>query len=235
MIIDSARRSATRTIRRCSTPALRVVDEWAARLHRRVGRYELAGYGYWGFWKSPAGADAASGAATFPALAVYGASVRTPLLRGIANVEAGYYDSRRDRAGDDPLIRNDEVRALVGYERELARNWTWGAQYYVEWMLDYDGYLRGVPPGSPVADEVRHVVTTRITWLSRSQTLTASLFAFVSPSDRDAFVMPRLGYQLDDHWRADVGANLMFGREDHTFFGQFRNNSSAYAAVRYTW
>ena len=49
-------------------------------------------------------------------LSVYGASVRAPLLGGIANVEAGYYDSRDDRDADDPMVRDSETRALVGFE-----------------------------------------------------------------------------------------------------------------------
>jgi hypothetical protein len=209
--------------------------EWAARAHRRLGRFELAAYGYRGFWKSPAGADPGSGSATFPALSVYGASARTPLGRGIANLEAGYYDSQGDRAGDDPLTRNDEARALVGYERELRPNLTLGAQYYVEWMLDYDGYRAGSPAGAPAADEMRHVLTTRLTLLSRSQTVTSSLFLFVSPSDRDAYLIPQVTYQLDDHWRLQTGANVFLGREDHTFFGQFENNTNVHAAARYAW
>jgi len=210
-------------------------SEWAVRAHRRLGLFELAAYGYWGFWKSPAGADPGSGSATFPALSVYGASIRAPLGRGIANVEAGYCDSRDDRTGDDPLVRNDEVRALVGYERELRPNVTLGAQYYVEWMLDYEGYRAGIPAGSPTADEVRHVLTTRLTWLSRSQTVMSSLFVFVSPSDGDAYLIPQVTYQVDDHWRLQAGANVFLGREDHTFFGQFENNTNVYAAARYAW
>ena len=55
-------------------------DEWAARLYRNLGAYEVALYGYDGFWKSPAGADPASGRARFPPLSVLGASLRGPRI-----------------------------------------------------------------------------------------------------------------------------------------------------------
>ncbi len=210
--------------------------EWAVRVHRNVAGYELAAYGYWGFWKSPAGQDARTGEATFPRLSVYGGSVRGKLGRGIANFEAGYYDSRQDRSGDDPLVSNSELRLLAGYEQdlpEIARDLTVGAQYYAEWMMDYGAYERALPPGVAGRDRIRHVVTFRIRKLLLNQNLTLSLFAYYSPSDSDAYLRPKLSYRIDDHWTVEVGANVFFGVREHTFFGQFRDNSNVYAALRY--
>src|SRR5690606_12723422 len=48
-----------------------------------------------------------------------------------------YYDSVDDRSGDDFLINNSEMRYLVGYTQEIARDFIAGVQYYVEQMLDY--------------------------------------------------------------------------------------------------
>jgi len=95
--------------------------EWAARLSRNVRGYELAAYGYWGYWKSPGGFDPLTRRATFPRLNVYGASVRGQVGSGIGSVEAAYYDSREDRAGDDPFVTNRQVRLLAGYEQDLPR------------------------------------------------------------------------------------------------------------------
>ena len=41
-------------------------DEWALRLFRNVGPYEMALYGYDGFWKSPGGFDPETGCAIYP-------------------------------------------------------------------------------------------------------------------------------------------------------------------------
>jgi hypothetical protein len=57
---------------------------------------------------------------------------------GIGNVELGYYDSRDDRAGDAPTVRNSELRLLLGYEQEIARNLTLGLQYYLERLRGYE-------------------------------------------------------------------------------------------------
>lgn len=210
-------------------------DEIAARLYRRVGAWELAGYFYHGYWKSPMGVDPVTRRGTFPPLTSYGASLRGPVAEGIFNAEFAWYDSRDDRAGDDPFTPNSELRFLVGYERELVANFTVGVQYYLEHMLDHDAYRRTLPGGLPGRDENRHLLTVRLTLLTMMQNLEWSLFAFYSPSDDDAYLRPKVHYKIDDHWSAEVGANVFFGEHEHTFFGQFRDLSNVYAALRYAF
>ena len=38
-----------------------------------------------------------------------------------------------------------------------------------------------------------------------------------------------------DNLALELGANIFFGDEPHTFFGQFENNTNVYTAVRYTF
>ena len=210
-------------------------DEIAARLYRRIGRTEVAAYGYRGYWKSPAGFDPMTGEATFPELSVYGASARRPLLGGIANVEGGFYDSRSDRLGTDPMVRNSEGRVLVGYERELVPELTLGLQYYAELMRHYGNHVRSQPEGVALADERRQLVSMRLTWLAMSQSLRASFFGYYSPTDQDAAFFPSVSYAIDDHWKSVVGANLFVGDKRYTFFGQLEDNSSVFTSLRYAW
>lgn len=210
-------------------------DEVAWRLFKNVNGYEFAAYGYYGFWKSPAGMDIVSGRATFPELLVYGASLRGAVGSGIGNVEIGYYDSRDDRSGTDPFVRNSEFRFLAGYEQEVARDFTVGVQHYLELMMDHGDYIRTLPPGARAADEDRHVLTLRLTRLLMSQNLTLSLFTYYSPTDEDAYLRPNVHYKLDDHWSAEIGGNVFVGADDHTFFGQFEKNTNVYLAARYSF
>ena len=208
-------------------------DEIALRLHRLIGTYETAAYYYNGYWKSPAGQDAVSGMFTFPRLSVYGASLRGPLGSGIINGEVGYYDSRDDASGGNALINNSEWRFLIGYEQELWPEITANVQYYQEWLQDYDAYVSNLPSGISARDEHRHLITLRLTQLLMNQNLTLSLFTFYSPSDEDAYLRPNVSYKLDDHWTASVGGNVFLGKKQHTFFGQFEDNSNIYASLRY--
>lgn len=210
-------------------------DEWALRLHRNIGTSEAALYFYDGFWKSPAGQSQETGLATFPRLRTYGASLRRPLFGGIAHLEAGYYDSLDDPNGDNPLITNSETRFLIGFERELAPELTGSFQYYQERILDYKNYSASLPVGTPQRDKVRHLLTARLTKLARNQTLIWSLFAYFSPSDKDGYLRPKVTYKLTDAWQMEFGANVFFGAERNTFFGQFQNNTNLFTSLRISY
>ncbi|HEO71231.1 MAG TPA: hypothetical protein ENN80_08205 [Candidatus Hydrogenedentes bacterium] len=210
-------------------------DELALRLYRTVGSTEVALYAYSGYWKSPAGQDLVSMQATFPKLRVYGASVRGTVGKGIANAEVGYYDSYEDRAGDDPFVNNGEFRVLVGYERELGKEFTGALQYYLEHMMEYDDYRDARWSFMPKRDEDRHVFTMRLTKLLMNQNLTLSLFTYYSPSDRDAYLRPKVTYKATDQWTLEAGGNVWVGDSDSSFFGQFENNTNVYAGARYAF
>ncbi len=210
-------------------------EEWSLRISRNLAGYELALYGYDGYWKSPVGFDPVADKATFPRLRVFGASLRGTLGKGIASLEGGYYDSLDDRDGRDPLVPNSEWRGLMGYEQELVRDVTVGFQYYLEAMQQHDRYRDSLAATATARDELRHVLTTRLTWQLLNQNLTLSLFNFWSPSDQDGYLRPVAEYKLTDAWQVTAGANLFWGEDDHTFFGQFENNNNLYAGIRYSF
>jgi len=208
-------------------------DEIAVRIYRTFKGVELAAYGYDGFWKTPQGFDPLSGKNTFPKLSVYGASARGSLAGGIARLEGGYYDSRDDRDGTDPNIPNSQVRLLAGYEHEIVKDLTGSVQYYIEHMINYDEYLSFVT--GPAADENRQVLTLRLTQMLMNQNLILSLFTYWSPTDQDGYLRPKVSYKLTDNWKVEVNGNFFFGKNDHTFFGQFADNNNVSCSVRYSF
>jgi len=213
-------------------------DEWALRISKNVGGYELAAYGYWGYWKSPGGFDTSTSRYTFPKLNVCGASARGQVGKGIGNIEMGYYDSRDDKSGDDPFINNSQIRYLIGYEQdlpEIAPDFTVGLQYYVEQTLNYGDYKRALSAGNKAVDQYRHLLTFRITKLYWNQNLTCSIFTYFSPSDKDAYLRPNINYKVNDNLAVEAGANIFIGDYPNTFFGQFQNNTNIYTALRYSF
>ncbi len=188
-------------------------DEIAARISRNFQGLELSAYGYSGHWKTPQGFDPASGKNTFPKLNVYGTSARRALLGGIANLEAGYYDS------SDGV--SDQVRLLVGYEHEIAQDLAGAAQYYTEQKCG--------------DEESRHVLTLRLTQMLMNQNLTLCLFTYWSPSDQDGYLRPSATYKLSDHWKLETRGNIFFGKDNDTFFGQFQDNNNLSISARYSF
>ena len=207
--------------------------ELALRAHRLIGPFEVALYYYDGFWKSPNGQNPSTGAFTFPELSVYGASLRGPLASGIANIEVGYYESREDQSGSNPFVANSEWKLMAGYEQELARDLTGSIQYYAEIKQDFEAYQAALPPGVKSDDEIRQLLTLRLTQLLMNQNLRLSAFNFYSPSDQDGYFRAKAAYKLNDSWTLEAGGNVFYGQMQDSFFGQFEDASNVYVSTRF--
>ncbi len=218
-------------------PGSRLNDtELAARLYRYIGSYDVSLYAYKGFSRMPGmRADQAMTTVTtfYPELAVYGASVTGNVIGGIGNLEAGYYDSREDRGGDDPSIENSKWKFMAGYRREAGTDLTVGVQYYMEVMDDYSDYESSLPAGFPKEDRIRDYATLRITKMLLYQNLRLSIFTMYSPSDEDYLVNPEASYKLTDELSLSIGGNIFGGKENHTQLGQLDRNDNIYANLRY--
>jgi len=207
---------------------------FSGRLFRNFGGYELAAYGYGGFWNLPNAINLADSSLTFAQLNVWGASARGNVLGGIGNLEGSYYDSYDDTNGADPAVPNSEIRGLVGYERELFSDFTAGLQYYVEWIQDYDSLVTNAPAPQFIPEEARQLLTLRLTQRLMQQTLTLSLFGYYSPNESDGYIRPVVTRDWSDSVTIALGANVFWGDEE-TFFGQLQDNTNVYLRARYSF
>jgi len=208
-------------------------DEWSARVYGSLSQLEWALYGYVGYSKSPEAINTAminqtSMLPTFYRMNAWGASLSQPIAGGLANAEVSYYDSKDDANGSDPFVPNSQWRGLVGYEHELVSQVTLSGQYYVEHTMDYQHSLAGKV-------QTRQLLTARLTYRSRQDKLTLSLFSFYSPTDEDAYLRPVVSYRVNDQWSTTLGANLFMGKQATTFFGQFEDASNVYWRLRYSY
>ena len=218
-------------------PATYGNTELALRLFGRLAGFDVAAYAYRGHWGAPAMRPDDFAVPTqvtifHPALSVYGASAQGNALGGVLSLEAGYYDSRDDRAGTDPAVPNDQARVLAGYQRQLWEDFTLGAQYYAEVMADHGAYRRVLPAGFPAVPRYRDTLTLRLEQRLMHQALRLSLFAFYGRAEDDWLLQPQVAYRFSDEWSATVGANLFGGEDDTTFLGQFDRNDNIYLSVR---
>jgi len=210
--------------------------EFATRVYRNLGSYEAALYAFRGFYKMPRGYLSEMNRQLFyPRLDAYGLSLRGSALTGIANFEFAYYNSRQDSDGNNRLIENSMVKYLFGYAKDLGNDLSAGLQYLYEQTLDYDNYRSALMPADFRWDKNRHLVTVRLTKLFKSQTVKVNLFAFFSPSDRDTYIRPSIDYDINDHLKCILGANLIWGEDNHTEFGQMEKNKNIYLRLRYSF
>lgn len=206
--------------------------QYSARISTTYKDIEYAFYGYKGYWNTPVGyklMDNGATAAYFPKMNAYGASILTPLGKGLFNSEFAYYHSLEDKQGNNPNIANSQMRLLMGYEQELGKDFTASGQYYLEKTLDYQNSR---PKSAERVAEHRHILTIRLRYARLQQKLTYNLFAFYSPTDHDSYLKPSVNYRYNDQMSFSAGANLFFGEQGHTFFAQHKDNSNAWLRLR---
>ena len=209
----------------------------ALRLYRRIKDFDDSGYAYRGFWLTPSMRPDDPAAPTqmilfYPELSVYGFSAQGSKLDGVVSFETGYYHSRDDEDGNDPSVPNSQIRFLVGYQRQIWEDFTLGVQYYGEIMEDYSAYVNSLPAGFPAQEQYQDIMTLRLEYLLKHQTLRLSLFTFYSPVDNDYLIQPKVSYKFSDNFSSTLGANIFGGEKETTFLGQLDKNDNIYLSVR---
>jgi len=212
--------------------------EFALRIYRNISGLDASLYFYRGFYRQtsmlPDSLTAPAEIKLFyPELSVYGASLQGRALNGIVSLEGGYYASRQDKKGTDPMIPNKSTRLLIGYQRQLREDFTAGVQYYTTYMHNYSQYKMSLLSGFPQEKKLQDILTLRLTHLFMHQTLKFSFFSFWSPSDGDYMFIPEVKYNFSDHIWAAAGANIFGGGEVWNQFGQLRKNDNIYSMIRY--
>jgi len=132
------------------------------------------------------------------------------------------------------MMPNSSATAMIGYERQVATNLTSNVQWQADVMMDYDTYKQQqTASGGYVRDEVRHLLTTRITKKLYQELVTVSAFVFYSPSDEDAYGRASVEYKYSDEVILTVGGNFFDGEYPATEFGQFMLDDNVYVKATY--
>jgi hypothetical protein len=212
--------------------------ELALRVSRPLLSWDIALYGYRGYYRNPSQQLDSWSAPTrldnvFPELDAFGLSAQGGGLGGVLSFEAGYLFSSEDEGGENPSKPNSESRYLLGYQFAPWLDFTAGIQYYGEYMMEYSEYRTGLPPAFPVEDELRQVFSLRLTRFLKYQTLKLSFLAFYSPTDKDYYLVPEVSYRISDELATMLGGNLFGGESNSTDFAMMDANDNVYLGVRY--
>ena len=212
--------------------------ELAFRLYGMIENFDVALYAYRGYWRAPGisldNFEAPTTATTFyPRLSIYGLSAQGAMWDGIVSFEAGYYHSRNDAGGQDPMVPNSQVRLLLGYNHQLDDNTNVSVQYYSETMQNHGSYMNTLPDGFPSMGQYRDMVTFRYDRWYMYRTLNLGAFVFYSPRDEDYLIQPMMMYKIRDDLSVTFGMNFFGGKDGTSFLGQFDKNDNIYCSVRY--
>jgi len=212
--------------------------EYGIRWNKEILSSDFSLYLFRGFYKTPGTQISFSlhpGKLTyiFPPLQVYGMSLQRNMFGGVISAEYAYYDSLRDRKGDNPFIINSSWKGLVGYNRELAQDLRIGIQYYQEETQEYSNYEDSLPPGSPHLNKVNRMFSVNLDKEFLSQTLKLSIFGIYNPEYKESLLQPSIKYEFTDNFWVQIGANLFNKGTSYSYFGQFTDYKNVYLTARW--
>lgn len=218
-------------------------DEIAISLKKKIKNHEVALYFYDGYYKSPKGLLSGTSLVGYhPKLNVFGVSDEGQLGPGIISFEAGYYDSKEDPKGTSSLIENSKIKYLLGYRMDLTANFSAGAQFYQEKMLNYSEYENAVRASNPNSfafrkKEYQNTITTRLTYKMMQETLYLSLFTYLRPQDKDSFTKFEVSKKVTDNLKITTGVNIFTGSDNYRDreFGMLRDDDNAFLRINYSF
>ena len=205
-----------------------------ARWNTSLFGQELAFYFNRSYWQSAQGFDPQTLELFYPRLNTLGFSIRNEVGPGIVSLDAAYYQSADDKDGDKFWIRNSEIRFILGYDFELAKDLNLGFQWYQEQHQDQNNYLSSLPESVEALPSEYNMLTMRLNKFLLNQKMTLSLFTYYSPTQEDSYVRINMFHKFDDHWMINIGTNHFSG-DPNTRFGQLRENSNYFAAIRWSF
>ena len=161
-------------------------------------------------------------------------------LRG----ELAYVDTTDD-AGTDIGIKNPYLFWVVGIDRTFFDNLNINVQllqrhirHYLDPETVTDPLARDMAIQNAARDGQSHRrssgISFRISNRWFNNTLEAEVFSVLNLARHDRLVRPLLNYALNDQWKGTLGAEWYSG-PDNTPYGNLKQNSGAFAELRYSF
>ena len=152
--------------------------EFAFRAYRDVTGFDASVYLYRGFYRKPYMIPDDINSTTkityhYPQAVCLWSKPSGKGIGRCLSFEAGYYDSRQDRAGKDYTVPNSQTKFLIGYQDNCGKTSRSGSQYYSEYMHEYSDYKKNQPSGLPKDRKLYQLATLRLTQFLMHQDLKA--------------------------------------------------------------
>ncbi|GAB3760486.1 hypothetical protein GCM10028796_09190 [Ramlibacter monticola] len=175
---------------------------------------------------------------------VLGADVAGVLGRYGLRAEAAYTWTSHDE-GPNALVKKPFFYGVAGADRTFDNGTYVNLQYYLRHIAGFsdpnaiaDPLQRAIALQSALIsnqrDATEHGISLRVSHRWLNDTLEVELLGVISLTRGDNAWRPKLTYALSDSLKLTVGADLFRGGRD-TYFGRLRDNSLAYAELKYAF
>lgn len=175
---------------------------------------------------------------------VIGADAATTVGRYGLRAEAAY-TLTEDMGGNDLRVKNPFLFLVVGGDRTFFEYLNVNLQYIFHFVFHHrpsreisDPVERGVAIEqaaiSNQVDQVQHGLSLRVGHKWLNETLEGEVTTVLFFTRLDFVVRPRVIYALTDRWKVTVGADIFRG-DPQSLLGRLRDNSTAYAEIRFSF
>ncbi|MBI3628543.1 MAG: hypothetical protein HY217_02980 [Candidatus Rokubacteria bacterium] len=226
------------------------LGQWAARIEQTGEAVDWSVSYFDGFDLSP---DAGLGLVTPSSvevllrhhqIRVIGADAAATVGRYGLRAEAAYTFTE-DARGDRPDVKNPFFFLVLGGDRTFIEYLNINVQYFTRVIYGFrspfevqNALQRALAIQQAVVtnqlDQVQHGISLRVSYKWFHETLEAELASALSLTRLDYTLRPKVTYALTDRWKAIVGADV-FGGDRVSFFGNLRDNTTAYAELRWSF
>lgn len=217
--------------------------QYGIRYSTSVGGVDIGGIYYFGFIREPVidipESDPTAYSISFDRLNLFGLEFATVVSGFNLRAEAAY-NLTEDTAGDDPLVHNNSIAYMAGFDRDLpVSNLNVNIQGRGEYLLGSDEVSENgaadvdFDPGEN-EEYWTHTLVATVEDSYRNQTITPSLNFLMSAETQDFALRPGVELVLADDATVDVRGTVFEGDED-TQFGQFDENDHLEISVEYAF
>ena len=203
------------------------------RLHKQLGRWEAAIYGYRGFTGAPVGW--LDGENFHPELTSGGFSLRGPLWGSIVWLETAYDDIRHTLSGDTVGVPPDRGQLMLGVRYRSSPT----ARYMVQgtWSRQLNGsrFRQLLPPDDPNTSRDRYrlqAATTRTYWEDRLEVVVRG---FLGTTEEDWHLRLTAEYEWSDAININIGSLLYGAEQPQSRFGALKDHDLFFTRLRYSF
>jgi hypothetical protein len=175
---------------------------------------------------------------------VIGADAATTVGRYGLRAEAAYTFTE-DSIGNDPRVKNPFFFLVAGGDRTFFEYLNVNLQYIFHFVFHHrpsreisDPVERGVAIEQAAianqVDQAQHGFSLRISHKWLNETLEGEVTTVLFFTRLDFVVRPKVTYALTDRWKVTVGADIFRG-DPQSLLGRLRDNSTAYAEIRWSF
>jgi hypothetical protein len=225
------------------TPQTLADGQYALRYSTSLRGIDIGGIYYFGFVREPVidipRSDPTAYSIHFDRLNLFGLEFSTVLAGFNLRAEAAY-NLTEDVEGDDPLVHNNSIAYMAGFDRDLpVSNINVNIQGRGEYLLANDKVSDngGADVDYDPGENEHYWTNTLIATVEdsyRNQTIKPSVDFFLTAETQDFVARPGVEFVLADDATVNVRGSIFEGDED-TEFGQFDENDHLEVRFEYAF